>query len=148
VRSSHIHPNDFDDAAQDACLRVLRCVQRHDPARGPFRAYCMTAVWARLKSFRGGSRHNRRTVTCDYAATSPTHEAVVTPHDDSAEAVTEVAELLEGLPSEQAAMLRELYGIGGQERSVNQIAALRGLPQREVRQVLTEAFATLRQRSA
>lgn len=134
VRRSRVPPSDTDDAVQDCVLLIMRCCADYQPARGLFRPYVLTSVWKQLRRYRCRVQPTPLDVVGEPLAP-----------DDARTVADEVDDLLGVLPTAQADVVRDYYGLGGRpDRNINQIAALRGLTRTAVRADLAEAFVVLR----
>lgn len=129
VRQSRIHPSDFDDAVQESLLVVLECITRYPSVCGSFRSYVYVSVRKML---------SRRRFRFNYASIPDMIG------DDGEMSNVVLADCLAVLDSDHREVVREYYGIGVQDKTINQIAASRGLGAQTVRRMIDEALERMR----
>lgn len=129
IRQARISSSDHDDAAQDAVMIVMACCQSYDRNLGTFRAYVCVSVRKMLLKFR---RLPFATSDCLPDVPYESNDSALTAEDALAVAP-------------HADIVRDYFGIGRQERSVNQIAASRRLAPKTVRAAITESLQVMRE---
>lgn len=131
IRQAHINTSDRDDASQDAVLVVMACAQSFDPQLGTFRAYVHVSVRKMLRKF-----HHLGPILLAAVPDLP-YEA----RDVELEAVDVIG------TATHPEIVRDYFGIGRPELSVNQIAARRRMAPRRVQAALTESLQVMRETS-
>lgn len=128
IRQARVRTNDHEDAAQESVLVVMACAQAYQPAKGSFRSFAFTSLWRMLQRFRRAPF-----LTLDSLPPVPYAHPFY---------AVEATDLLNAAPHPD--IVRDYYGLGCQERTVNQIAAQRRMAPATVRAALQESIEAMR----
>ncbi len=150
VRRIARDPDETVELMSDACVTLIRSVERFDYGRGfKFSTYATNAIVRELdRRVFEDRRHRGRFVTghdemlgglAEWASAQTVHESAR--RDDAAN----VARMLRCVSEREQRILRDRFGLnGGSTKSLGELSAEHGVTRERIRQIESEAIAKLR----